>query len=167
MLCAREHKEARYIHKRDYEIFTFDYTSNITTKAERSVFRANDDLSSHPCIDANCITRRNYARNRFAIDDREFDRSGSVNSAANLRIDAAQVRISALRLARAVRRYVVRHPRRGRHPGRRALHHAGAHVGRGRADAAAQAAKIEIGGGQVGGEIAATVMGGVEQSVTR
>lgn len=97
-----------------------------------------------------------------------FSRLNSVNSSANLRIDVAQIRISALRLARAVRSYVGRHPRRDRYPGGgcTTLHHAGAHVGPGRADAAPQTAQIEIGGSQIGGKVAAAVMGGVEQSAT-
>jgi len=63
---------------------------------------------------------------------------------------------------------VRRHPRRDWYPGGRSttLHHAGAHVGPGRADAAPQTAQIEIGGSQIGGKVAAAVMGGVEQSAT-
>jgi len=92
-----------------------------------------------------------------------------VHPPADLRVDATQVRISALRLARAVWRHVGRHPRRDRHSGsgRAALHHAGAHVGRGRADAATQATQVQIAGGQVGSEVAAAVMGSVEQSATQ
>lgn len=46
------------------------------------------------------------------------------------------------------------------------MHHAGAHVGPGRADATPKTAQIEIGGSQIGGKVAAAVMRGVEQSTT-
>lgn len=61
-----------------------------------------------------------------------------------------------------------RHPRRDWHPGGgcSTLHHAGTHVGSGRADAAPQTAQIEIAGSQIGSKVAAAVMGGVEQTAT-
>lgn len=57
-----------------------------------------------------------------------------------------------------------RHYRRTRHGGCTSLHHASAHVGGSRADAAAETAQIKIGRCQIGSEVAA-IRGGVEQSV--
>lgn len=123
--------------------------------------KINITITMKRWFSSRCLFRG--ACNRFAI----YDRLNSVNSSANLRIDSAQVRISALRLAGAVRRHVRCHPRRDRNSGRRCtpLHHASAHVWRGWTDAA-QTAQTQIGRSQIRGEIAAAIMRSVKQSAT-
>jgi len=125
--------------------------------------KINKTITMKRRFSSRCLFRDACNRSAIAPDDR----LNSVNSSANLRIDSAQVRISALRLAGAVRRHVRCHPRRDRNSGGRCttLHHASAHVWRGWTDAA-QTAQTEIGRSQIRGEIAAAVMRSVEQSVT-
>lgn len=89
-----------------------------------------------------------------------------MNSAADLRLDSPQIGVAALRLAGAVRCHVVVYPRRGWDPRGRALDHARAHVRGCGADAAAQAAQVQVAGSQIRSQIAAAVVRGVEQPAT-
>lgn len=69
-----------------------------------------------------------------------------MNSAADLGLYTTQIGITALRLAGTVRRHVMVYRCRGRHPRGRPLNHTRAHVRRRGADAAAQAAQIQVAG---------------------
>lgn len=69
-----------------------------------------------------------------------------MNSTTDLGLYTTQIGITTLRLAGTVRCHVMVYRCRGRHPRGRALNHTRAHIRRRGADAAAQAAQIQVAG---------------------
>lgn len=96
-----------------------------------------------------------------------FQTKFSVNPATNLRVYASQIGISTFGFTWTMGGHVmVSHSGSG-NPRRGTLNHTRAHVGScRRTNTASQASQIQVAGGQIRGQVTATVVGGVEESET-
>ena len=106
-----------------------------------------------------CYGKLSFEKHKVVSQRTKF----SVNSATDLGVYSSQIRISAFGFTRTVGGDMMMSHTGSGDSRRGSLDHTRAHVaGCRRTDTASQAAQIQVAGGQIRGQVTATVVGGVE-----